>query len=131
MHIFYLARLVLVQLALKFKLCRFLNTKNADRVLYFACRFCTYGFCILLYLQHLLFFLTVEPPLRKRHFLSKPDQDLVCRRFKNTVKFASANSFVCGSYLSLGSFLNRFPLHIIRREKIAFPYFTTFLREFL
>ena len=77
------------------------------------------------------FFLTVEPPLRKRHFLSKPDQDLVCRRFKNRVKFVSANSFVCGSYLSLGSFLNRFPLYIIKREKIAFPYFTTFLREFL
>ena len=120
MHILYLARLVLVQLALKFKLCRFLNTKNADRV----CMFCFQ----ILYLRLLYsvlsatfaLFLTVEPPLRKRHILSKPDQDLVCRRFKNRVKFVSANSFVCGSYLSLGSFLNRFPLYIIRREKLRF-----------
>ena len=38
MHILYLARLVLVQLESKFKLCRFLYTKNADEV----CMFCFY-----------------------------------------------------------------------------------------
>ena len=31
MHILYLARLVLVQLESKFKLCRFLYTENADK----------------------------------------------------------------------------------------------------
>ena len=38
----------------------------------------------------------------------------------------SANSFVCGSYPTSGTFLNRFPLHIIRRENSVFPYFTSF-----
>ena len=33
---------------------------------------------------------------------------------------------VCGSYLSLDIFMNRFPLHIIRRENSEFPYFTSF-----
>ena len=33
---------------------------------------------------------------------------------------------VCGSYLSLAIFMNRFPLHIIRRENSGFPYFTSF-----
>ena len=33
---------------------------------------------------------------------------------------------VCGSYLSLGIFLNRFPLHIIRRENSEFPCFSSF-----
>ena len=51
--------------------------------------------------------------------------------FKNKVKFVSVNSFVGGSYLSLGNFLNRFPLHIIRRENIVFPYFTSFPVNFL
>ena len=35
MHILYLARLVLVQLESKFKLCRFLYTENADKVCMF------------------------------------------------------------------------------------------------
>ena len=38
----------------------------------------------------------------------------------------SANSFVCGSYPTSGTFLNRFPLYIIRRENSVFPYFTSF-----
>ena len=38
MQILYLVRLVLVQLESKFKLCRFLYTKNADEV----CMFCFY-----------------------------------------------------------------------------------------
>ena len=33
---------------------------------------------------------------------------------------------VCGSYLSLGIFLNRFPLHIIRGENSEFLCFTSF-----
>ena len=53
MHILYLARLVLVQLESKFKLCRFLYTENADKV---CSRFCTFGFFIRLYQQHLFFF---------------------------------------------------------------------------
>ena len=40
--------------------------------------------------------------------------------FKNRVKFVSANSFVCGSYVSLGTFLNRFPLRTKRREHSIF-----------
>ena len=55
---------------------------------------------------------------------------IVGELFKNRVKFMSVNSFVCWSYLGLGTFLNRFPLHIIKRENIVFPYFTSFSREF-
>ena len=39
------------------------------------------------------------------------------------MKFVFANSFLCGSYLSSGTFLNRFLLLIIRRENSVFPYF--------
>ena len=42
-----------------------------------------------------------------------------------------SSSFVCGSYLSLGIFLNRFPLHIMRRENSVFPYFSSFPMNFL
>ena len=45
MHVLYLARLVLVQLASKFKLCRFLYTKKRPiRFVCFASRFCTFGY---------------------------------------------------------------------------------------
>ena len=37
---------------------------------------------------------------------------------------------VCGSYLSLGIFMNRFPLHIIRRENSEFPCFASFPANF-
>ena len=56
---------------------------------------------------------------------------IVGELLKNRVKFASASSFVCGSYLSLGIFLNRFPLHIMRRENSVFPYFSSFPVNFL
>ena len=50
---------------------------------------------------------------------------IVGEPFKNRVKL------VCRSYLSLGTFLNSFPLHMIRRENSAFPYFTLFPVNFL
>ena len=56
---------------------------------------------------------------------------IVGELFKNKVKFVSVNSFVCWSYFSLGTFLNRFPLHIIRRENSAFPNFASFPGNFL
>ena len=56
---------------------------------------------------------------------------IVGELFMNRVKFMSVNSFVGGSYLSLGTFLNRFTWHIIRRENIVFPYFTSFPVNFL
>ena len=56
---------------------------------------------------------------------------IVGELFKNKVKFVPVNSFVCWSYLSLGTFLNRFPLHIIRRENSAFPNFASFPVNFL
>ena len=134
MQIFYLARLVLVQLESKFKLCRFLYTKNADEV----CMFCFQILYLwLLYsivsATFVLFFFDPRTDSSKNDifFLNLTKIEcIVGELFKNRVKFMSVNSFVGGSYLSLGTFLNRFPLHIIKRENIVFPYFTSFSREF-
>ena len=104
------------------------------RFVCFASRFCTFGFCIRLYLQHLFFFFfdpRTDSSKNDIFFLNLTKIEcIVGELFKNRVKFMSVNSFVGGSYLSLGTFLNRFPLHIIRREDIVFPYFTSFSREF-
>ena len=50
---------------------------------------------------------------------------IVGELFKNRVKL------VCRSYLSLGTSLIRFPLHMIRGENSAFPFFTLFPVNFL
>ena len=55
---------------------------------------------------------------------------IVGELFMNKVKFVSVNSFVGGFYLSLGTFLKRFPLHIIRREKHCVSLFHIVFREF-
>ena len=105
------------------------------RFVCFASRFCTFGFCIRLYLQHLFFFFfdpRTDSSKNDIFFLNLTKIEcIVGELFKNRVKFMSVNSFVCWSYLSLGTFPNRFPLHIIRRENIVFPYFTSFPVNFL
>ena len=117
MRILYLDRLVLVQLASKFKFCRFYLYENADEV----CMFCLWIFIHWAFVFYCIFFILN---------LTKTEC-IVGGLFKNRVKFVSANSFVCGSYLSFGTFLNRFPLYIIRREESVFPYFTLFSVNFL
>ena len=96
--------------------------------------FYTLGFYIILYLQHLFFFFCRWTDSWGNDIfilnLTKTEC-IVGGLFKNRVKFVSANSFVCGSYLSFGTFLNRFPLYIIRREESVFPYFTLFSVNFL
>ena len=122
MQILYLSRLVLVQLAFKFKSCRFLFTKNADKV----CMFC---FLILPSVFVFYCICNIRSFSKRRtdskendfFFLNLTIIDcIVGGLFKNRVKFVSANSFVCGSYVSLGTFLNRFPLHTKRREHSIF-----------
>ena len=127
MHVLYLARLVLVQLASKFKLCRFLYTKNADIV----CMFCFQILYVwlqysIMYLQHLLlcfFNRRTDSGGSDIFFLIlNKIECIVGELFKKLVR---------RSYLSLGTFLNRFPLQMIRRENSAFPYFTLFPVNFL
>ena len=90
MHILYLARLVLVQLGSELR--------TLKRFVCFAFRFCTFGFCILLCLQHLFSF------FNRRTYSSGNNifflnlikiECIVSELFKSSVKFVSANSFVC------------------------------------
>ena len=77
--------------------------RTLKRFVCFASRFCTFGFCILLCLQHLFSFFS------RRTYSSGSNifflnlikiECIVSELFKSSVKFVSANSFVCRSYLS-------------------------------
>ena len=134
MRILYLDRLVLVQLASKFKFCRFYLYENADKV----CMFCLWTFIPWAFVFYCIcnicsFFSRWTDSWGNDIFILNliKTECIVGGLFKNRVKFVSANSFVCGSYLSFGTFLNRFPLYIIRREESVFPYFTLFSVNFL
>ena len=77
-------------------------------VFYSICNICSFFFCLKIYSRgDEIFFLNLT-------------------KLKCIVKFLCASSFVCGSYLSLGIFLNRFLLHLIRKENSLFPYFISF-----
>ena len=133
MRILYLDRLVLVQLASKFKFCRFYLYENADEV----CMFCLWIFIPWAFVFYCIcnicsFFSRWTDSWGNDIFILNltKTECIVGGLFKNRVKFVSANSFVCGSYFSFGTFLNRFPLYIIRREESVFPYFTLFSVNF-
>ena len=102
--------------------------KTPIRFACFASRFCTFGICILLYLKHLFFFLNCRTDSWENDFsflnLTKTEC-IVGELFKNQVN-SCPRIRLCADLIQPRVFLNRFPLHIIRRENSVFPYFISF-----
>ena len=120
MHILCLARLVLVQLASMFNLCRFLFTKNTDKVCMFCLDFVPLAFVFYCIWNVCSFFLTVESTLEKTTFsfwtwLRLSVSLVNCSR----IKWIRVREFVCVRILSnLGYFSEQVPIaHNKEREQ--------------
>ena len=135
MHIFLPCTSSFSSVRVRVKSCAVSHERRTlKRFVCFASRFCTFGFCILLCLQHLFSF------FNRRTYSSGNNifflnlikiECIVSELFKSSVKFVSANSFVCRFISPWLLFPNRFPLHIKKRENSVFPYFTSFPVNFL
>ena len=114
MHIFVPCTSSFSSVRVRVKSCAVSHERRTlKRFVCFSSRFCTFGLCILLCLQHLFSF------FKRRTYSSGNNifflnlikiECIVSELFKSSVKFVSANSFVCRSYLSLVTFSQQVPI---------------------